>query len=192
MPALIIALVIGLTVAAGSGVAYAGHDALPGDALYPVKQAVETFQVGLAQGSEGKAEVHLAIADAKLREVEHLQAKQAGSEELAKAAERLALHQQATEDALQDAAVAGKDVDKIVGLLKANSERQQATLQRVLDNAPDQAKGALEHALQMSQHGLQNAIAHQTGSGKPEAAGKPEGVGRPHGVGKPAGVGRPQ
>ncbi len=188
MPALIIAIVIGLTVAAGGGVAYAGHDALPGEALYPVKQAVETFQVGLAQSTKAKAEAHLAIADTKLPEVEQ-QAKQAGPKDIRTAAEHRGIDQRATDKAVRET---GKDVDAIVARLEANSERQQATLKKVLDNAPDQAKGALEHALQMSHRGLQNAIAQQSKSGKPEGTGKPEGAGRPNGVGKPAGVGRAQ
>jgi len=52
MPALIVAIVIALTTAAGSGAVYASQDAIPGESLYPVKTTFEALQLALASDDE--------------------------------------------------------------------------------------------------------------------------------------------
>jgi hypothetical protein len=55
-----------------AGTAFASHSALPGEALYGVKRTVETVQLVLATSDVGKGERYLAIAEARLTEVEGL------------------------------------------------------------------------------------------------------------------------
>ena len=162
MPALIMAIILGLTTAVGGGAVYASQDALPDGALYPVKQMVESLQTATASSPESKAAAHLSIAETKLKEVDKLDARQAAAQHLAAAADRLAEHQTAAAAALAEAKGKGKDVNALVAKLEANAQRHQAVLQRVLDKAPDQAKAAIRHAMEASQHGLQNAMERQS------------------------------
>lgn len=62
-------------VAASGSMAMASQGALPGDALYPVKRAIENAQVNLASDDTAKAEKLLAQANSRLSEVESLAAR---------------------------------------------------------------------------------------------------------------------
>lgn len=168
----------------GSGAVVASGSSLPGDALYPVKQAVEAGRVATAFSPEGKAATHLTIADEKLKEVAALQERRGAGkgvakadeklkevavlqerrgagEGIAKAAEQMAQHQAAAEERLAEGEAKGKDVEALVARLRANAERQQGVLAGVLEKVPDQAKGAIRHAMEVSQRGLENAAKHQ-------------------------------
>ena len=206
MPALIIALIIGLTAATGGGMAYAARDALPDDALYPVKQAVDAMQVATSFSTESKAATHLMIAEEKLREVEALQERDAPGERIAKAAEQLAQHQTAAQQQLTEGDAKGKDVEALIAKLQANAARHQQVLERVLEKVPNHAKAAIRHAMAVSQQGLKNAVEQQTKAandaenselGRPESAGQAQGnpsseqglapsAGKAEGRGKPA------
>ncbi|MBI5082825.1 MAG: hypothetical protein HZB17_16205, partial [Chloroflexi bacterium] len=65
---LILALVILFSAAMG-GTAYASNDAMPGDALYGVKQAVETIRL---TASPNDPALQLEIANTRLSEAEKL------------------------------------------------------------------------------------------------------------------------
>jgi hypothetical protein len=67
---LIVALLASL-FAGGSGVAYAAQDALPGDALYGVKNAVQTVQLTLS-GDEGDVDLLLGFMREHIEEIEAL------------------------------------------------------------------------------------------------------------------------
>lgn len=58
-------LMIGTT-----GVAVASQQALPGDLLYPVKQATESVRMALASGEDARGRLHLRFAGERLEEVE--------------------------------------------------------------------------------------------------------------------------
>jgi hypothetical protein len=78
-------------------------------------------------------------------------------------------------------------------------------LSGLLNKVPDQAKPAIQHALEVSQRGRTTALAklpdaraqrdaamaRRDQAEQPSMAGRPEGVGRPGDVGRPSGVGRP-
>jgi hypothetical protein len=66
-----LAIVIG-TVAVGGGAAVAAADSLPGDALYPMKLAVEDLRLALASGPEAQVGLALDLADERLAEIEAL------------------------------------------------------------------------------------------------------------------------
>jgi hypothetical protein len=51
------------------GVSYASASALPDDALYPVKRAVEQVQVQLATTDESRANAYLSLADRRAEEI---------------------------------------------------------------------------------------------------------------------------
>jgi len=87
------------------------------------------------------------------------------------------------------AVAGGKDPDHVIAKLEANLARQQANKQRVMDKAPETAKPALRHAMEMSQKGLRTAIERH----KEKAASKsspPSGAVKPQAG--PAGQGKEQ
>lgn len=175
MPAIIIALVLAMT--AGTGAVVASGDALPGEALYPVKRAAESAQSAAAFSPEAQAAVHLSQAETRLKELEQLKDKPNAAQHLRTTAEQVTQQQQAAEEAVLSASKKGKDVDALMAKLRANLERQQAVLQRVLDKAPEQAKGALQHAMEVSQQGLQKAMEQQSKTRGPkdkESGSKPQ------------------
>ena len=55
-----------------AGMAAAAQDALPGDALYPIKRGIETAQTDLSRGQESKGQHLLDQAGSRLHEVEAL------------------------------------------------------------------------------------------------------------------------
>jgi uncharacterized protein (DUF924 family) len=59
---------------ATGGAVYASADALPGQALYPVKLGVEDWRLWLTEDSLARGQMHLTFADRRLGEMEQLQA----------------------------------------------------------------------------------------------------------------------
>ncbi len=172
MPAVIIALIIALTTAAGGGAVYASQDALPGDALYQVKTTVEGVQLTLATSDEAKAQTYLTLADKRLAEVQ--KASQNGNTTaVAIAAEELAQDMAQIDQHLSQAAATGKDITSIAALLTENLARQQKVLATVEERAPEQAKAALAKAAEEAEHGLTTASANMR---KRPGAGAPMGL----------------
>jgi hypothetical protein len=67
----LVGVLMGLMMVASSGGALAASSAsVPGDALYPVKRGVEKTRLLLAVSSERDARIHLAMARARLAEVD--------------------------------------------------------------------------------------------------------------------------
>jgi hypothetical protein len=61
-------VVVIITLLIGGGLAYASADDLPGEALYPVKRAVESARLTLARGDANDAKLHLTFAARRLDE----------------------------------------------------------------------------------------------------------------------------
>ncbi|MDP2663069.1 MAG: DUF5667 domain-containing protein [Dehalococcoidia bacterium] len=158
MSALIVALILMLTTAVGGGATYASQSTIPGDALYPVKTAVEELQIRLAGGDDGKAEANLDYAGARLDEA--AKAIDAGRTDSAAAAiEGYASRVSQAEQHLAKAAASGADVIELATRLTENLARQQAKLDEVASRVPEQAKAALARAVGDAVKGLDTAIA---------------------------------
>src|SRR6185312_5352200 len=54
----------------GGGAVYAAQDTLPGDALYPLKTAVERFQVFASSSDADAAALHMRLAGRRAHELE--------------------------------------------------------------------------------------------------------------------------
>jgi hypothetical protein len=69
-----IALALGTVAVLGATttMAYASQSAIPGDALYPLKRAIENTQAGFSHGDEGKGEAILNNASVRLDELDEL------------------------------------------------------------------------------------------------------------------------
>ncbi len=55
-----------------TGVAYAAESSLPGDAIYPVKLAMEDWQLAVLRGQNSKSNLYIEIADKRFKELERL------------------------------------------------------------------------------------------------------------------------
>src|SRR5205085_11866776 len=65
-----------------AGMAAAAQDALPGDALYPIKRGIETAQTDLSRGQESKGQHLLDQAGSRLDEVQKMVAAGASGPEV--------------------------------------------------------------------------------------------------------------
>lgn len=153
MPALIIALVIALTAAAGGGAVYAAQDALPGDALYQVKTTVEGLQLTIAAGDEEKAQTYLDLAAKRIAEIDR--ASQRGRPAAAGlAAADFAQDVAQADQYLAQAAASGKDVSGLATRLADALGRHQKALAAARDRANGHAKDALTEAAEAAEHVL--------------------------------------
>ena len=177
IPLVVLALLA--VVGAGGAATVVSRGSIPGDILYPVKETTENVRVATAFSDESKAKVHLAIADEKLNEIEKLEARGKSADKIIAATERLEKNQGKAIEKLEKAQSEGKDVSAIALRLQSNLERQQSVLARVLEKVPEQAKAAIQRAMENSQGGLIKAQEMQT-----EEKGKPDDVGKPEEVGK--------
>ncbi|HLH71987.1 MAG TPA: DUF5667 domain-containing protein [Chloroflexota bacterium] len=153
MPALIIALILTLTAAAGGGTVYAAQGTLPGDALYPVKVAAEQVQVILATTDQAKAQTYLTLTDKRLIEIQ--EAIQSGRPAAASmASEALAQEVTQANQHLTQAATSGQDVSSLATRLASNLNQVESALTAAQARAPASAQTALGQALQAATTGL--------------------------------------
>ncbi len=160
--------VIALSMA-GFATVNASASALPGDALYPVKQASETLAVQLASDDEARALALLRRADARLDETARLlqQGRTADAVQVAEQYEatvNAATTQLSTADTQPTTA---KDVVE-AQTFQAKLEEQQKRLRQVLDQAPESARPGLTTALAASSRGREQVTA--TGTATPGQA----------------------
>jgi len=152
---------------------------LPDSPIYFLKPLSEKVRGLFIFGQDSKALYALTLADKRLSEAKALSDK--GKDDLAAdTAEQAGKENENAQEHLAKAEIEGKDVTAVVERLAANSVRQQIVLAKVLEKVPQQAKAAIQRAMEMSKRGLTKAQEMQTKEkGKPEDAGKPEGVGKP-------------
>ena len=111
------AVVGGFAVVSATGsMAMASQSALPGDALYPVKRAIENAQTNLKSDAPAKADSLLSHAESRLDEAQKLAARGAGGDIIADTLEDFTEQaSQASEFALDDYASSG-DTDVVTDL----------------------------------------------------------------------------
>jgi hypothetical protein len=69
-----VAIAIGTVAVIGAttSMAYASQSAIPGDALYPLKRAIENTETGFSRGDDAKGQAMLGNASTRLHEVDEL------------------------------------------------------------------------------------------------------------------------
>lgn len=165
MPALIIALVIALTAAAGGGAVYAAQDALPGDALYQVKTTVEGLQLTIAAGDEEKAQTYLDLAAKRIAEIDR--ASQRGRSAAAGAAAAEFAQDVAQADQhLAQAAAAGKDISGLATRLTEALAKHKKALAAASERANGHAKAALAEAAEAADQVLTLAGSQRAAAGR--------------------------
>jgi len=153
------------------GTAVASAASLPGDPLYPAKLAMENAQLALAFGSSSRAELEMQLASRRLEEVESA-ARQGKIEAVQQG---LALYEERLESAVRSAEQLSASNEGEGSPLREVLERQQQLLVRVLAEAPDQAKPAIQHAIEVSR---QQRVPLDT-RGEMKQASQPEPVAAP-------------
>ena len=150
--AAVLAVILAL-VLASAGTAIAAQNSMPGDPLYPVKRVTERLGLLVVRDLPGKTHLRLEFTRRRAEEIEALYDKGQDVEEgiLTELATE-------TEETLEEIEVAPEGnreplFEKLVDL----TERQQEVLQRVYDRVPEQAKPALERALEVSSRGHKRA-----------------------------------
>ena len=137
-------------IGAGSSMAVAAQDALPGDALYPIKRVIEGAQSTLTVDEVSKGEALLANASGRLAEVSALQARNS-AEGIAAMPDTLDDFSAQADDAadvlLSEYARTG-DRDAVTELRTFTAESMD-TLVELGADLPSSARTALEHAAQV-------------------------------------------
>ncbi len=176
MVARVLAAVLLLT-AATTGVAYASDGAGPGDALYGIDTAIEQVRLRLASNPSAQAELHLQFAAERIEEA--AQKASRGDHENAQAA--LSAYGAEIASAAQLVASArGPESETLAALVDAALSSHEAQLGSLLATVPEQAKEAVQSAIDASQAARENAAPQgkpeDTPHGQPEElpGGKPE------------------
>lgn len=168
MAAASVAAGIVLVMGAGSAVA-ASASSLPGDALYGVKKAVERISLAMHRDPVGRVALHLQFAATRLSEVKAVLATGGDPSE---AVDGLTA---ALDDAEQEALHAiGKDSGALLAHVEEMISKHIATLTEVLGRVPDQAKDAIQRAIDNAEKAKANVQ-----KGKNKDTGKPDDVGPP-------------
>lgn len=130
----------------GVGTASASYQAIPGDALYPVKLNIETFQMSLTSGSQA-VNLELNFSARRLQEVNALVAR-GRYDQLPAALTALNISLSdavARYDALPDAS--NTHPDQLFQAVDTSVAHNITVLQNLLTRVPDSAKPAIEHAI---------------------------------------------
>jgi uncharacterized membrane protein YgcG len=155
----VVLLVVGVgTAVVGGGIVWAASHSLPGDALYPVKVAVEDVRLALVSAPVDQVDRSLQLVEARAEEIQALVA--AGQQVPDEAIARMERH---VERALTRTAWASDD--EMIGLLMRVAEHTRAQERRLVDlqsTAPQQAQANLARAVTVCRRGAEAAEAGLT------------------------------
>jgi hypothetical protein len=161
--ALIAAVAVLVVFASGLSVTSASAQALPGDALYPVKQAIEEISLVFSTSSAGDAALLADFTDERLEEISRLAGKDREADLIAglgyydKALSRL----DAAVDQLPPESAQLNDI-------QARLARQTEVLLALRERLPDPAKSALDRAVEHSQESKERVGKLQKNQGPDE------------------------
>ncbi len=164
---LIVALLLGATTAA----ARAAQRALPRDTLYPVKRGLEEVQLLLSRTQADDAALLEAFALRRLEEIEALAA--AGREE--DLAAGLAEYEANVSRLLQVVGeVPAEDGPGSLTHIEQSLSHHLEVLERVRDQAPEEAQQGLNRALENSRRGREviSEVLHGGGQGREQTPGQ--------------------
>ncbi len=152
----------------GTGAAVASQGSVPGDGLYPVKTLTENVRLASSFGEENKTKTQLAIAEEKLNEIEKLQ-ERGTDENIAEAADRYGSMISSAAQNVATAAQSGEGFDEALAALVTKATSIHLTvLAEVYEKVPDQAKPAIERAMQESTRGQEEALRGISGQRRQE------------------------
>jgi hypothetical protein len=146
--ALVTLLLVIVLLSSGLGVVRASADSLPGDRLYGVKLASEQIQLTMSLYPDNDAVLLVGFAEERLSEAAQL-LNLGRYEDLELAMSELdeTLDLLVSLDVSEEALVSGS-----LTHVEARIEKHISVLNRVLEQVPDTAKGAVERAIERSNH----------------------------------------
>jgi hypothetical protein len=170
----LLAATLGLLLMGGAAVAASGS-ALPGQALYPVKKAVEKVELALTNGPSGRAKLHLEFAQRRLEELQALLEKRRNGESVNVGAAMSAYKDEVAQ--AEDAVAAdaqGQDYAALLAKVQDALSKHVSVLTALESKVPAQAQDAIENAIARAQTAKDNVMHGRSGEhGKP--AGTPGG-----------------
>jgi hypothetical protein len=130
---------------------------LPDHPLYFLKTLSENIQTLLTFGEANRVNQHMMLAEKRLAEAQALIAQ--GETELAeKATNRYQEQSTHAFTFAQQAKEKGQDSDEVMAKIAENTLRHQAVLSRVYEQVPEEAKPAIEQAMENSLRGHEQAL----------------------------------
>ena len=134
-PALVLFLILFL-ISSGTGITFASQDALPGDALYPAKLAVEKIMVAVAGNVEKKTELRLEYAGRRLDEVEKI-VEQKNEIEEKEVAAVLEDYEKKLDDAQEAARIEKPDAPKAVSAVQESAKVYERNIAELISRAEE-------------------------------------------------------
>jgi hypothetical protein len=165
---IMLAAAIGVALMAGSAVA-ASNGSLPGQLLYPVKRAVEKIDLAFHRDPASRARLHLEFAERRLEELQSLLALRRAGQNVDIGAAMAAYEQEISH--VQDAVAAdalGRDLQTLLGNVQDELSKHLTVLNQLYnDGVPQQARDAIQAAIDRAQTAQDNVMQGRINGGKP-------------------------
>jgi len=151
-------LAIVLTLSALGSTVYAAQDSLPGDTLYPVKLGAERVAMMFRGGNIARTEQALNFADKRVREMVTLTEK-GRPEDLNLTVEKYCYALNVSMARMEQAAgEGGSHAGDVAALMAETMAQHLSILDGLYDVVPDEAKPAIQRAMEEAQKCYQRAI----------------------------------
>jgi len=135
VPALVLISALFLA-ASGAGITFASQNALPGEALYPAKLAIEKIMVAAAGNVEKKTELRLEYAGRRLDEVEKI-VEQKNEIEEKEVATVLEDYEKKLDDAQKAARIEKPDAQKAVSAVQESAKVYERNIAELISRAEE-------------------------------------------------------
>ncbi len=166
---LILTAVFVLSLSSGVAMAATSSDSLPNPGLTPdspfyfLEEWMDSISMFFSFSKDAKAQKALSIANEKLAEAKAMAEK--GNQKAASVAEKD--YEKYMDEATQDATEAkAEGKAKALEQIQDATARHEATMQEVLNQVPEQAKDSIQHAIDESAKGHENATDAISGEKK--------------------------
>jgi hypothetical protein len=164
----LIAATLGLLLMGGAAVAASGS-ALPGQALYPVKKAVEKIELAFTNSPSSRAKLHLEFARRRLDELSALLEKRRNGEDVNIGAAMSSYKDEVAD--VEDAVAAdalGQDYAALLAKVQGELAKHVDVLTQLQSQVPAQAQDAIANAIARAQNAQDNVMHGRSGDhGKP-------------------------
>jgi hypothetical protein len=135
-----------LTLVGGTaGLAAAAQDAVPGDALYPIKRGIEDVRLSIQSDADSKGRAYLQQAQSRLQEADELLADDAPSGQVAETVDSFVVQAVAGTDLLLGSFEDERDPED-VELLRSFAADSLTRLQSLAESAPAEIQDELARA----------------------------------------------
>ncbi len=166
---MILAAIFVLSLSSGVALAATGSDSLPNPGLTPdspfyfLEEWMNSISMFFTFSKDAKAQKALSIADEKLAEAKKMAEK--GDQKAEDVAEKA--YEKYMDEATQDATEAkAEGKTNALEQIQDATARHEATMQKVLSQVPEQAKDSIQHAIDESAKGHENAMEAISGEKK--------------------------